>query len=918
MRNVLLGGKLIAIEAGDARITVEHLCLSLQYLKPLESSAYSTLCSALGVSCDTAEPGEKFTNALLEEVAAKPRLPYSSEVISLLDNLRADGIDTASKITEPFINLGNRKNLYREVIAEVAELKALLQSRIFDQDHAVEAVSDAVMRMSWSNLADRPQAIFSFLGPPATGKTYMAKLMGLGLQGYELRSFDMTQFSSEKESFGLVGLRKGFSDASPGMLTDFVKRNPCSILVFDEIEKSHTRVQTALLRMLSEGFLRDEYTGEEIDFRKTIVVFTSNLGSSLYSNRAFIEQARHYPHQAREHLLQAIRQETKLEDGHSVSAIPPEMVSRLSQGSVVLFNRLSMRALAQIAQDQIALECKNFETGLGLSVSFPQLEILAQLVVLGFAPEFDARALKSRLADQIFDPITDYLLAHKEATIEQVDVVVDEQAERFLSDQDLEHLPQQLATRHQRIYFDYCFEASAGHLRVICNRARIEKLARSDDFSDSSGIQVDLPEVNFEDIAGHSLIKSRLKEAINLVKQRSRLSEQGISIPRGMLLYGEPGTGKTMLAKAFANEAGLPFLACSGNDLLDEEFIRKLFNRAREYAPALVFIDEIDALPKRGTAGPHADALVNRLLVEVDGFGGGADLFIVAATNRRELIDPALLRSGRIDLHFEVPQLDKEARRWFINRMLENPLFQSDINVDQLVMLSAGFSGADLEKTNREVILTALRDRADQVGMKRIIEQINTQKYGAPLDLKDSFEQLQETAYHEAGHAVVSRVLMPERIIEQITVVARANFMGMVAYDREQQHDYTRDFLFGLTCVALAGRAAQLHRFGCKGMDSGAAGDLNQAAHYAWLAVAEWGMDDTLYNVPVSALKQHLGNMPFMDRVEGRIEHWLLQATEHTRLLIEKKWPQIERVAQRLLDDETVDAATLDHLMENE
>lgn len=915
MRNMLLGGKLLAMESGASLISLDHLREALYGLEPLVDTEYATLVDCLNLPAEI-ERRERFTSQLLEQAAARPRLSYAPEVIQVLNRLKRQGLTLASRITEPYVDLVERKGRYHDVVASVAELRALLNSRIFDQDAAVEAVSDAVMRMSWSELSNRPRAIFSFLGPAATGKTYMAQLLGQGLQGYALRSFDMTQFASEKESFGLVGLRKGFADATSGLLTDFVKQNPLAIIVFDELEKSHSRVQTALLRMLSEGWLRDEFTGEEIDFRQTIVVVTSNLGSSIYANRTFAEQARQQPHQAREHLLQAIRQETKIEDGHQVMAIPPEMISRLSQGSIILFNKLSMDALARIAQEQIRQERKSFGDKLGLSVEIQQFDRLVRLLVLGFAPEFDTRAVKSRLSDQVFDPITDYLLAHENADVARVELSVDAAVSAFLDAQDMSKLPQQLATKHQRVYFQRRVSLQAQTLKVEFTEVRIEKLARGEDFMDASGIQVDLPEVSFEQIAGHVQIKARLRETINLVANRSRLRAQGVSTPRGMLLYGVPGTGKTMLAKAFAHEAELPFIACTGNDLLSEAFIRKLFARAREYAPAVIFIDEIDALPRRGTAGPHADALVNRMLVEIDGFGDSDDIFIIAATNRKDLIDPAIVRSGRIDLHFEVPQLDKEARRWFIERMLARPLFGDAIDVDQLVMLTAGFSGADLEKVSREVVLLALREQHDIITAKMVIEQINTQKYGAPLNLEEGRHHLEETAYHEAAHAVISRVLLPERRIEQVTVVARANFLGMVAYDNEQQHDYTREFLFSLTCVALAGRAAQVKHFGGKGLDSGASGDLQQAAHYAWLAIAEWGMDESLYNLPVAALKERLQRLPFAAQVEDRIKHWLDEATGSTSSLVETHWQSIERVAQRVLRDEIIDAATLHQLME--
>lgn len=922
MRKLLLGAKWIAIEERHPQIELADIRASLSSLQAADSAAneaYATLCEALEIAPDQVK-SERFSEEDLEKVAAQQRLPYAPAVLDFINTMKAKGLEIASPVTAIYHDMAQRKGSYHAVIAGVTEMRALLQSKVFDQEVAVEEVSDAVMRMGWNEKANRPSAIFFFLGPPATGKTYLAELLGQGLQGYGFKSFDMTQYTSEQEGFALVGLRKGFESAGEGLLTSFVKKNPRSVIVFDELEKSHTKVQTSLLRMLSAGFLRDEFTQEDIDCRQTIVVFTSNLGSGLYSNRSFAEQTRQNPHQARESLLDVIRRERKVEKGHEVAAIPPEMLSRLSQGSIVLFNKLTIAGLSNIASTQLLDERNAFSRTLGIGVGFGELTQLVQLLVLGFAPDFDTRALKSRLTSFVYDPITDWLQQHPETTIDKVVTVLDDETRAFIQGLDLKSLPQQLALKHQRVYFDSSIEQRDSRLVLTFSAARIEKLAKGEDFTDASGVQVNLPTESFSDIAGHESIKQRLSEIVNLVKNSQQLVELGVKAPKGMLLYGVPGTGKTLLAKAFAHEAELPFIACSGNDLLNEEFIRKLFSRAREYAPSIIFIDEIDALPKRGVGGAYADALVNRMLVELDGFtsaSAGNDVFVIAATNRKELIDPAILRSGRIDLHFEVPQLDKGARRWFIERMLSKELFDKGIDTERLVTLTAGLSGADLQKVARETVLYALRENKAAIDEATLIEQVNTLKYGQPLNLESGETQLLETAYHEAAHAVVSRLVLPERRIEQITVVARSDFLGMVSYDHEQQHDYTRDFLFGLTCVALAGRAAQRKKFAGKGLDSGASGDLKQAMRYAWLAVGNWGMDEEMFNMDVASLREFAGIALYEEQLERRLRHWIDSATARTEELVEQYWEKIELITREVLDKEVLDEQTLITILES-
>lgn len=915
MRNLLLGAKYFAVQAGSDNITTDHLKASMACLEPINQQGYDLVLQALSIS-ESEQKQSDLTPEVLEDIASAERLPYSVKVNGIIQLLKLDGFEIATQITEPYLDQQAAKGAYHQVMAEVAEVKALLQSKVFDQDNAIEGVSDAVMQMAWADKANKPRAIFFFLGPPATGKTYLSELLGQGLQGYGFKSFDMTQYVSEEEGFGLTGLRKGFSNASAGQLTEFVKENPKSIIVFDEIEKSHTRVQTSMLRMLSSGWLQDEFLLEDVDFRETIIVFTSNLGSELYTNRTFLEQVKKSPHQARDSILEVIRTEKKIEKGHSVSAIPPEMISRLSQGGVVLFNKLTLNGLSRIAENQLALERKAFEKRLGIQVDLGQSSQLISLLVLSFAPQFDTRAMKSRLVDYVFDPVTDYLQAHLGVEIEGMKIVLSSQINEFLEAEDIQLLTQQMTIKHQRAFFDLEVVQSGNQLILKFDALRIEKMARGDDFKDASGIVVDLPEVSFADIAGHEKIKMRLLEIVNLVKNSQQLADLGEKPPKGMLLYGVPGTGKTLLAKAFAHEAQLPFLACSGNDLLDEEFIRKLFARAREYSPALIFIDEVDAVPKRGSGGSYADALVNRLLVEIDGFTSGqSDLFIIAATNRKENIDGAILRSGRIDLHFEVPQLDKGARRWFIEQMVKKPIFDSQINIDELVMLTAGLSGADLQKISRESIIYSLREGLDIITESDLLEQINTLKYGATLVLEDSAIRLKETAYHEAGHAVISKLMLPERKIEQITVVARSNFLGMVSYDSEQEHDYHLDFLFGLTCVALAGRVAQTKQFGTKGLDSGASGDLEQAMHYAWLAIGKWGMDETLPNLNIAKLQELTQQTLFQKEIEERVKDWMDRATLHTEKLINEHWLALDKVALAVLDKEILDEEELLALM---
>lgn len=917
MKTLLLTAKWIAVEESSSTIRIQHFYRALLSLTISDSNAKHKIDAFLSdKGHDVSGLSPIGLGSLdLDQVAALPRVSYSDDLYDLVTHMDSEGFGLVASISDVPRTKESAGEQRKNALMQVSETRALLQSKLFGQDDAIEVVSDAVMKMTWQKKANRPREIFFFLGPPATGKTYLAQLLGKGLQGYAFKSFDMSQYDSENESFGLVGLRKGYENAGKGGLTSFVKDNPKSIIVFDEIEKAHSRIQMSLLRIFSEGVIEDQFTNEEVDFTETLIVFTSNLGSEVYSNPRFAESVKTDPKKARETLLELIRREQKIENGHAITAIKPEMLSRISQGQIVLFNKLTVTDLARIAQQQIHSDFDSFTHSMGLEIEFESISRLSQWAALSFAPSFDIRALKARLVDLLLDPITDYLLAHSEHSISGIRIQFQPDLIGFLEDADIEALANQMVHKYQHLMTKRSFLLEHGQLVMTLGNPEIEKLSREDDFSGSANVQVDLPEVNFSDIAGHNQIKMRLNEVIAQFQQKEKLQELGINLPKGMLLYGPPGTGKTLLAKAFSSEAELPFIACSGHDLLDEDFIKTLFSRAREYAPALIFIDEIDALPKRGSAGAYADALVNRLLVEMDGFVGGDDIFVIAATNRKENIDGALLRSGRIDLHFEVPQLDADARRWFIEKFFTGEPFAPELNVERLVTFSAGLSGADMRKIHRESVLAAMRDSLAKIEESMVLEQINTLKYGEPLDLEESDLRLRETAFHEAGHAVASMVLLPHRKIEQLTVVARGSSLGMLSYDNEQTHDYTKDFLFKMTCVVLAGRAIQVKEFGDIGLDSGASSDLSQAMNFAYAAIARWGMSESLYNVSVDALSEVLKTDAYKDTLEQEIQNWMQRATEATDALIDTHYESIKNIAHAVLEKESLDEKTLKQLL---
>ncbi|UPW18675.1 AAA family ATPase [Agarivorans sp. TSD2052] len=926
MKTLLLFTKYIALQEKASAIYEEHLgaaylCLA-GYAVDREMDVFKKLSECFKLPpFDCFKLAEEYAATLsysaLEQAKSATVLPFSKQVSEILEKINPP-LEPSSWIEQmKLFELPTGGAAYRDKLAKLEQVKTGLLEEVYGQDHAVEHLIDNVASSLWHGRRDKPKGVFLFAGPPASGKTYLAERFAKQLgDEYQYKLFDMTHYTNSNEVFGLVGAKKTYDDSAPGQLTEFVKQNPKSVLVFDELEKAHTQVLMGFLSLLSSGWMTDEYTEQAIDFRDTIIIFTSNLGRAVYGKKEYLQAIETSPAKARAALIEQLRKETKIERGREVQAVPPELLSRLSQGSVLLFKTLGWAELMRVAIRQLENDLQAFSQ---LSqIKFDVLaDELSHLLVMSFSPLFDIRDIKANISSKLIDPITDFLRRNTRSEIKSIRISLATDLVNFLTVDDKEAQFKSLRTRHEVFSFSAHCQLDGTKLNVQLSSPSLDVLLRAEDVEVSGGIVIDLPNISFSDIAGHDVVKRRLTEIISIIKNQDTLAEQGIIAPKGMVLYGPPGTGKTTLARALASEAGLPMISCSGNDLLSTSFIEKLFERARKYAPCIVFIDEIDALPKRGQAGPMADALTNRLLVEIDGFNQASEpVFIVAATNLVDKLDDALLRSGRLDLQLEVPYLDKGARLWFIHRFLANDCYEKDINPELIVSLTAGCSGADLEKIHRESVLRSLTEGNRKIDQTALIEQVNILKYGVKRSQDSCEKSLAETAYHEAGHAVLSKILVPERDIEQVSIVPREKTLGMVAYNNDQKIDYTKSFWFSLTCIALAGRAAQVKQFADDGLDTGASSDLRQAMHCAWMAIARYGMHPDSYNLDINAIQELAGESYFKQQTENLIKSWIDDASAETDKLTRDHWPQIEAVATALLEREVLSEAELIELMQ--
>lgn len=918
MRKLFLVAKYFAIQDKVEKIEMEHIYKALENLVILEQ--YESLVSKY-IDADQKVIRAKQTELneeSLDFTKEHRKIDFSEEVKKLKNILESEGVNYNTVISN-FVPYAVDKNKNILNLMQFDELKVKLKEMIFSQDIAIEVIVDKLVEISYKSNKESVKAIFFFSGPPATGKTYLAEALEKILDGYKLGIFDMTNYSSSNQGFALVGLSKGYTNAGEGKLTSFVKKNPKSICLFDEIEKAHPEIQNSLLQIMARGKGVDEYTQEEIDFSGSIFIFTSNLGSELYNNTSFLEKMKSDYSNAQSMILEAISREKYIVEGGEIPKLKPEFLSRVAQGDIILFNKLSLEGFYQVASKGYKEYIDSFREMFGVEVACDDLESFIKLQILTFAPIIDARRIKSKLAIKSFDVITDFLRqAQSKINLKQslkVTIVVDKDVLEFLQtnlskdDEQNTKFLHSLFRKNETVSIEQEIYHEGGEIKLIYKNPSIKKLPKSKDFSDEDGSLVfEIPDISFSQIAGHNKVKERLNEVISYLKNSQKLTEFNVKVPSGMLLYGSPGTGKTMLAKAFANEAGLPFISTTGTEILNINLMKKIYKRAREYAPSIVFIDEIDAIGFRD--GSHRDIVINQFLTELNGFSDNPNeaVFTISATNLPQKIDPAIIRSGRIDLSVKVDKLDKEARGFFIDKILKNT-HDANIQRDKLITFTAGMSGADLEKVKRESVLEMIRKGEKQLTEEILLEQINIIKYGERLTYKSLEKLVESTAYHEAGHAVISYILMPDVKIEQITVTPRNEALGFVSYNFEDTiANLTFEDIKNKVCVAFAGRISQIKKFGKKeGVDSGASSDLDMAMRYLYYAIATLGMDEGLGYINISSIEEKITKGGLGLKIEQRIQELIKELEKTTFELVEKEWDKIEKVAKVLIENEFID-----------
>ncbi len=448
----------------------------------------------------------------------------------------------------------------------------------------------------------------------------------------------------------------------------------------------------------------------------------------------------------------------------------------------------------------------------------------------------------------------------------------------------------------------------------------------------------DKEKVLFEDIAGNDNAKQDLQEVVDFLKHPKKYKDLGAKIPKGVLLVGNPGTGKTMLARAVAGEAGVPFFSISGSEFVEmfvgvgASRVRDLFSKAKKNAPCIIFIDEIDAVGRKrgsGMGGGHdeREQTLNQILVEMDGFDGDTNVIVLAATNRADVLDPALLRPGRFDRRVTITLPERKDREAILKVHFKKKPTDETVDLDKLAAKTAGSSGADLANMANEAAIIAARRNKKKITNDELTEAFERVAIGPERKAKVMNDHEKElTAYHEAGHAIVGHVLPDSDPVHKVTIIPRGGTGGVTWFLPPEDKSYTNVYEFkDILARAMGGRIAEQIIYGDDGITTGAGSDLRKATEIARDMVIEQGMGrslrDQVFHEDNGGLMfdKMTRERPYSDEtaklIDQEVSQLITEAKQRAMLVLKANRPFLDKLAEALLKDETLEETAVDEIL---
>ncbi|WP_353662604.1 AAA family ATPase [Hydrogenimonas sp. SS33] len=769
------------------------------------------------------------------------------------------------------------------------------QERLVGQDRALKHLGLVVERVGRIGCFQGVQGAVTLAGPPACGKNFAARLVGEYLQR-EILVLHMGEFSYSDDIERLVGKH--------GVLEKWASAHSDGVVIFEDIDKSDRSIQRSIAAIVADGAPDDRRR-----YRQNLFLFTFNLGDPTWYEKSFIEAYYEDPLLRQGKFYEEIAKVASTdEEGNVVPLFDAEILSVMSEGDLVLFESLELDALHEITRRTLLAAVEKLN-----AVSLSRIVVedehnLALALLLSFSPYLNAKRITHKLPAFISDKI-----ASESAHAPTCTIRLGARAHKWLeSFFDLSFDLKYFVKFERRFRLTWQRrERKSGTVLEIAKIEEVEAPRHEERSPYADRLAIRASHIGFSDVAGQVRVKKELKAVIDLLQNDEGLKRFGITLPKGLLLYGPEGVGKTMLVKAFAKEAALPYIYLRETDLFDETLIREVYARARIAAPVIVVLEGVDTkgiIENNYTHIPTGALcdMIDRAPAEPDDY-----IFTVATAREVDEVPEELTRPGRIDETVEVPELDREARLFFARKILEKP-HEEGIDIQRITRYMSGMNGYELGRIAKEAALDALKEGRERLTETIIIDRINTIKYGHKLEkkrFKNFEEDLRKSAWHEAAHAVTSLRLLPDVQIEQVTVIPRSEALGLVSYMQDAiETNMSKEEIEANIAVLLAGRLATVKKFGReKGVETGAYSDLQEAALYAYSAVAQFGMDEEFPNLQMEILLQNVSNTLFRDEIERRVTEWIGRGTKKAQAVIDENWKIIEKIAKRLLKEEVIE-----------
>ncbi|MEA3352634.1 MAG: AAA family ATPase [Campylobacterota bacterium] len=787
-----------------------------------------------------------------------------------------------------------------------SQIEAKIKEEVFEQDLAVESLIKALVESTLIQTKNKLKAFFTFIGPANCGKQYILETLAKNDPNIDsVKTFHMDQYS------GNYALNEDHLSTYTfqNELFEFLQENKNSILVFKDIEKADLQVQLTLYTFLTQF---EQY---QLDLSNTIVIIETTRLSSFIRRKDFQKILKQEPLQAHAFLMDKMSNESITVNSTKESLFHKKLLSLMNEHSVIAFKNLSLNTLIKIATRSLHTMSKSFSKQSNISIEYVDIDEIIWFLTLSLSPYINAKYIKQKLPKQLFNNIYEAMKLKKD--INYIRCSVSKKSKNFLKEilKDKKALISSLKKEHKHISLKWKITQDEECVKCTIDDAYFTK----DEMSVSSQENLLVSDIGFDDIAGQKKVKDELKEIISLLKEPKRLQSFHMTPPKGMILYGPVGMGKKILCKAFAQEANMPYITISGSELFDPSKINEAYEKAYSNAPCVVIFEDIDT--EGILNGVISTMSTEPITLQLDKLQQSFEspIFTLITINDITNIPETLIQANRIDIKIEVPKLDMEARRFFIEEVLKKP-HDKNIDIDRIVRYISGMGGDELKRIGQEASLYAARKGIKKLTEEILLEQINIIKYGTKLEnkqIRDIETSMKKTAYHEAGHAVLSFNLLPKIKIEQVTVAPRSESLGFVSYHNEDYIDATsKDDIFNDICVLLAGRVAKMEKFGDEGMETGAISDLETATMQAYGAIALFGMDEELGYINISTLTAGLNKQLFSDKVEKRLLEWINKAKIKTEQEVKKHWKAIEAVAQELIKKEMIDGVELKTIIE--